>query len=111
MISATGGTKRSVHLHLWPAINTLQTKMRGSWLRFCWHTWTRQSSAAAAATAFVATAFVIAAAVDFGVSAAAGISAAASRAGNRLDPEAETGQGSSVWLLQLVVKYFEVQRL
>lgn len=103
VISTTGGTKRS-------AINILQTKMRWSWLRFCWHTWTQQSSAAVAA-AFVVTAFVIAAAVDSDVSAAAGISAAASRAGNRLDLEAETGQGSSVWLPLLAVEYFIVQRL
>lgn len=83
--------------------------MRRSWLSFCWHTWTQQSSAAVAA-AFVETAFVTVAAVDSGVSAAAGKSAAASRAGNRLDLEAETGEGSSVWLPLLEIEYFIVQR-
>lgn len=109
MISTTEGTKRSVHLQLWPAINIPQAKMRQSWLRFRWHTWTLQSSAAVAA-AFVATAFVTVAAVDSGVSAAAKKSAAASRAGNRLDLEAGTGQGSSVWLPLLEVEYCIVQR-
>lgn len=66
--------------------------------------------AAAAAAAFVAAAaeFVAAAAaaVDSGGSAAAGISVAASTVGNKLDLEAETGQGSSVLLSLLELKGF-----